>query len=50
MNLIREANIILGQPNLVAQILKHADQLEWMQSTFAGVEDRCKQDKKTTIL
>ena len=47
INHIQKANIILGQPNLVAQILEHANQLEWMQSTFAGVEDLCKQDKKT---
>jgi phosphoglycerate dehydrogenase-like enzyme len=36
------ANIILGQPALIASILKETDQLQWVQSTFAGVEPLCK--------
>ena len=35
---IRQANIILGAPSLVAGILAPADNLEWVQSAFAGIE------------
>jgi phosphoglycerate dehydrogenase-like enzyme len=37
-SLIREANIILGQPALVSEVLERAEQLEWVQSSFAGIE------------
>jgi len=32
------ANVVLGKPALVAGILDQAEQLEWVQSTFAGVD------------
>jgi phosphoglycerate dehydrogenase-like enzyme len=35
------ANIILGQPPMVAPILARLDRLQWVQSTFAGVEPLC---------
>lgn len=40
-SLIREANIILGQPALVAGVLERAENLEWVQSSFAGIEPLC---------
>ena len=33
----REANILLGGPNLLKKVLPAADRLEWAQSTWAGV-------------
>ncbi|QSX29488.1 D-2-hydroxyacid dehydrogenase [Shewanella cyperi] len=35
---IRRADIWLAEPALAAPLLAHADQLRWMQSTFAGVD------------
>jgi phosphoglycerate dehydrogenase-like enzyme len=46
-NLIKKANIILGEPNLVAQILDKAEQLKWVQSSFAGVEVLCDPSQRT---
>ena len=46
-SLIRKADIILGQPNLVAKILDKAENLKWLQSSFAGVEILCEPDKRT---
>ena len=40
---IHNINIILGNPNLTSQILHNAQKLEWVQSTFAGVDSLCKQ-------
>lgn len=34
-------NIILGAPPLVAQVLDQAPRLQWVQSTFAGVDRLC---------
>lgn len=36
-----KANIILGQPALIAPLLTKTDRLQWVQSTFAGVEPLC---------
>lgn len=36
-----EASIILGQPAMVAPILANMEHLQWVQSTFAGVEPLC---------
>ncbi len=36
-----EANIILGRPALVSELLPAAERLSWVQSTFAGVEALC---------
>lgn len=38
---IRQANIILGAPALTAQLLAKAERLEWVQSSFAGIEPFC---------
>ena len=38
---VRDANIILGRPDLVAKILGQAERLEWVQSSFAGIEPFC---------
>ncbi len=35
-------NIIFGQPALIAPILSETKRLQWVQSTFAGVEPLCK--------
>jgi len=40
--LIPGCNIVLGDPNLVSQALTHADRLEWVQSSWAGVDHLCK--------
>jgi phosphoglycerate dehydrogenase-like enzyme len=46
-SLIRKANIILGEPALIAGILEQAKQLEWVQSSFAGVEPFCQPGIRT---
>ena len=38
---IGEANIILGKPAFVAPMLAAATRLQWVQSTFAGVDAFC---------
>lgn len=40
-------SIILGSPAEVAQILPHAQQLQWVQSTFAGVNPLCVSEIRT---
>jgi len=35
---LRQANIILGAPSLVADRLAQAENLQWVQSSFAGIE------------
>lgn len=35
---LETSDIILGRPDLVAQIVHHAPGLRWVQSTFAGVD------------
>lgn len=44
----REANIVLGDPDLLQKILPAMDRLEWAQSTWAGVtplmEEQCRKD------
>ncbi|MCG8337780.1 MAG: D-2-hydroxyacid dehydrogenase [Proteobacteria bacterium] len=40
---ITDVNIILGRPDMVAQLLPKAEKLAWVQSTFAGVDALCKQ-------
>lgn len=39
--LVRDCNIVLGNPSMVAGILDDAVGLEWVQSTFAGVDVLC---------
>jgi phosphoglycerate dehydrogenase-like enzyme len=38
---IDQANIILGKPAMTAPLLERATKLEWLQSTFAGIEPFC---------
>ena len=38
---ISEVDIILGRPEFVAPLLKHAHKLQWVQSTFAGIDPFC---------
>lgn len=40
--LVPGCNIILGDPDLVSQVLAAADRLEWVQSSWAGVDHLCK--------
>jgi phosphoglycerate dehydrogenase-like enzyme len=35
-------NIILGDPLLVTEVLPYADRLEWVQSSWAGVDHLCR--------
>ncbi|MGS2723398.1 D-2-hydroxyacid dehydrogenase [Porticoccus sp. GXU_MW_L64] len=44
---IHNANIILGVPALVAPLLDKAANLQWVQSSFAGVELFCDSDIRT---
>ena len=41
---IRRSNIILGEPDMVAKVLDQAKCLQWVQSTFAGVEPLCEEN------
>jgi len=41
-SLIAGCNVVLGDPNLVSQVLASADRLEWVQSSWAGVDHLCK--------
>lgn len=43
-SLIPGCNIVLGDPDLVSQVLAYADRLEWVQSSWAGVDHLCKPD------
>jgi phosphoglycerate dehydrogenase-like enzyme len=40
-SVISDCNIVLGDPGLVADILPGAIRLEWVQSTWAGVDQLC---------
>ena len=40
-DLLNGCNIVLGDPNLLSEVLMEADQLEWVQSSWAGVEQLC---------
>ena len=39
--LVAGCNIVLGDPPLVSDVLASADQLEWVQSSWAGVDHLC---------
>ena len=39
--LAARCNIVLGDPLMVSEVLASADQLEWVQSTWAGVDHLC---------
>ena len=40
--LISGCNIVLGDPPLVSDVLAKADKLEWVQSSWAGVDQLCR--------
>ena len=37
-----DCNIILGEPLLISELLESAQQLEWVQSSWAGVDGLCR--------
>lgn len=39
---VADCNIILGEPSMVAEVLEQARALEWVQSTWAGVDSLCR--------
>lgn len=41
---IRCSNILLGDPDMVTNVLDQAKCLQWVQSTYAGVEAFCKEN------
>lgn len=41
--LITGCNMVLGNPSLISEVLASADQLEWVQSSWAGVDHLCRQ-------
>lgn len=42
--LIAGCNMILGDPPLISKLLASADQLQWVQSSWAGVDHLCRED------
>jgi len=42
MELASDCNIIFGEPSLISGVLSSAEGLEWVQSSWAGVELLCK--------
>lgn len=40
--LVADCNIILGEPPLIVDVLSSADQLKWVQSSWAGVDRLCR--------
>ena len=40
--LISGCNIVLGEPLLIGPVLSSANRLEWVQSSWAGVDSLCK--------
>lgn len=40
-SLVAGCNIVLGDPNLVVKVLASADRLEWVHSSWAGVDHLC---------
>ncbi len=47
---IGDSNIILGVPMMVAELLAEAEQLLWVQSTYAGIESLCAPGLRTDYL
>jgi phosphoglycerate dehydrogenase-like enzyme len=41
MEVVQHCPIILGSPALIAQVIPYAKQLQWVQSTFAGIHPLC---------
>lgn len=50
-SLIAGCNMILGDPPLISKLLALADQLEWVQSSWAGIDHLCQENlRKDYIL
>ena len=47
---LAEAQIILGRPDYVAEVLPEAKNLQWVQSTWAGIEPLCAPGLRTDYL
>ena len=47
LEMVEQADIIFGQPALIADVLSNAGRLRWVQSTFAGVEPLCRKGLRT---
>ncbi len=47
MEQVTSSNIILGEPALIEQILSSASQLQWVQSSWAGVDRLCQPSLRT---
>jgi phosphoglycerate dehydrogenase-like enzyme len=47
---IEACNIILGEPDRVAQVFDSVSQLQWVQSTFAGVEPLLEPNRRNDYL
>ena len=47
---IEHANIVLGQPAEAAPLLARAKKLQWLQSTFAGIEPLCSKTLRTDYI
>ena len=41
--LVAGCNMILGDPPLISKLLPSAEKLEWVQSSWAGVDDLCRE-------
>lgn len=48
--MVRDCEIVLGEPTLVSQVLDAAKQLQWVQSCWAGVESLCLPDMRSDYL
>ncbi len=42
--LVTDCNIILGEPPLVSEVIASARELEWVQSSWAGIDSLCQPD------
>ena len=45
-----KCNLVLGSPVMLAPLLDKAPQLQWVQSTWAGVDALCKSGLRTDYL
>lgn len=41
IELVEHCPVVLGSPTLIAEVIPYAKQLQWVQSTFAGVHPLC---------
>jgi len=49
-NHAKDCNIILGEPDRIAPVLDVAENLQWIQSTYAGVEALVTPSRRTDYL